>query len=101
MVDASWPKADARRLIGTRISRQDGPAKVTGTARYTYDIVRPGMLYARLVHCPHAHARITRLDTSAAEAMPGVKAVRIIQGAGTEIQWALDEIGRASCRERV
>jgi xanthine dehydrogenase YagR molybdenum-binding subunit len=92
MVDASWPKAGERRLIGTRVSRQDGPAKVTGTAKYTYDIIRPGMLYARLVHCPHAHARITRLDTSAAAAMPGVKAVRVIQGAGAEIQWALDEI---------
>jgi xanthine dehydrogenase YagR molybdenum-binding subunit len=68
------------------------PAQVTGTARYTADILRPGMLYAKLVRCPHAHARITRLDTSAAEAMPGVKAVRVLQGAGTEIQWALDEI---------
>lgn len=70
----------------------DGPAKVTGNAKYTYDIVRPGMLYARIVHCPHAHSRITRLDTAAAAAMPGVKAVRVIQGAGTEIQWALDEV---------
>ena len=70
----------------------DGRAKVTGTARYISDIIRPGMLYARLVRCPHAHARITRLDTTAAAALPGVKAVRVIQGVGTEIQWALDEI---------
>ncbi|HYU32332.1 MAG TPA: xanthine dehydrogenase family protein molybdopterin-binding subunit, partial [Thermoanaerobaculia bacterium] len=92
MVDYSWPKAEERRLIGTRASRLDGPAKVTGTAKYTYDIVRPGMLYAKMVHCPHAHARITRLDTAAAAAMPGVKAVRIVQDVGTEVQWALDEI---------
>jgi xanthine dehydrogenase YagR molybdenum-binding subunit len=92
MVDANWPKAEERRLIGTRVSRLDGPAKVTGAAKYTHDVVRPGMLYARLVQCPHAHARITRLDTSAAEAMPGVKAVRVIQGVGAEIQWALDEV---------
>lgn len=92
MADSSWPEPAERRLIGKRISRLDGPAKVTGTAKYTYDIVRPGMLYAKVVHCPHAHARITRLDSSSAAAMPGVKAVRVVQDAGTEIQWALDEI---------
>lgn len=92
MVDYSWPNAAARRLIGKRVSRLDGPAKVTGAARYTSDIIRPGMLYAKVVRCPHAHARITRLDTSAAEGMPGVKAVRVVQGEGSEIQWALDEV---------
>lgn len=92
MVEYKWPKAEDRRLIGKRISRLDGPAKVTGTAKYTYDLKRPGMLYARMLRCPHAHARITRLDLSAMEKMPGVKAVRVIQPVGTEIQWALDEI---------
>lgn len=90
MVDVSWPRQP--RLIGQRISRLDGPAKATGAARYTYDLRFPGMLYARFVRCPHAHARITRLDTSAAQAMPGVKAIHLVQGEGTEIQWALDEI---------
>ena len=90
VVDVSWPKEP--RLIGQRISRLDGPAKVTGAARYTYDLRFPGMLHARFVRCPHAHARITRLDTSAAQAMPGVKAVHLVQGEGTEVQWALDEI---------
>lgn len=92
MVDYSWPAAKDRKLIGQRISRLDGPAKVTGTAKYTYDLRFPGMLYARFVRCPHAHARITRIDTSAAESMAGVKAVQVIQKEGTEIQWALDEI---------
>lgn len=90
MVDVSWPKEP--RLIGQRISRLDGPAKATGAAKYTHDLRFPGMLYARFVRCPHAHARITRLDTSAAEAMPGVKAIHLVQGEGAEIQWALDEI---------
>ncbi|HEX3131067.1 MAG TPA: xanthine dehydrogenase family protein molybdopterin-binding subunit [Thermoanaerobaculia bacterium] len=92
MVDYSWPAAKDRKLIGQRISRLDGPAKVTGTAKYTYDLRFPGMLYARFVRCPHAHARVTRIDTSAAESMAGVKAVQVIQKEGTEIQWALDEI---------
>ena len=92
MVDYFWPEAKDRKLIGQRISRLDGPAKVTGAAKYTYDLRFPGMLHARFVRCPHAHARITKLDTSAAEAMPGVKAIHLVQGEGKEVQWALDEI---------
>ncbi len=92
MPEYKWPDANDRDLIGKRITRLDGPVKVTGTAKYAYDINRPGMLFARTLYCPYAHARITTLDTSAAEKMPGVKAVRKIQDVGTEIQWALDEI---------
>ena len=92
MVEYSWPDAKDRRLIGQRISRLDGPAKATGKAKYTYDLKPDGMLWAKVLRCPHAHARVTRLDVSAAERMPGVKAVRVIQGPGTEIQWAQDEL---------
>lgn len=92
MVEHDWPKPEARRLIGQRISRLDGPAKVTGAAKYTYDVVRLGMLYARALRCPHAHAKVAKLDVSAAQAMPGVKAVRIVHGEGAEIQWALDDV---------
>jgi xanthine dehydrogenase YagR molybdenum-binding subunit len=92
MVEYNWPDAASRRLIGKRISRLDGPAKVSGAAKYTYDIQRPGMLHARALRCPHAHARVRKLDVSAAERMPGVKAVRVVQAEGTEIQWALDEV---------
>lgn len=91
-LDYSWPAAKDRRLLGTRISRLDGPAKVTGTAKYTYDLKRPGMLYAAVVRCPHAHARITRLDLAPARQMPGVKAAREIQKVGAEVQWGGDEI---------
>jgi xanthine dehydrogenase YagR molybdenum-binding subunit len=91
-VDYSWPAAASRRLIGKRISRLDGPAKVTGTAKYTYDVHRPGMLYAKVLRCPHAHARVAALDLSQVEKMPGVRAVVVIQGEGSELQWALDEV---------
>jgi len=87
-----WPEPGQRRLIGKRISRVEGPAKASGRAKYTYDISRPGMLYAKILRSPYAHAKITALDTSAAEKAPGVKAVRVIQGVGTEIHWAGDEI---------
>src|SRR5262249_35542773 len=83
---------EKRTLIGKRISRADGPAKVSGKAKYTFDINRPGMLHGKILRSPYAHAKITRIDTSAAEQMPGVKAVKVIQGPGTEIKWAGDEI---------
>jgi xanthine dehydrogenase YagR molybdenum-binding subunit len=92
MAEYKWPEADKRSLIGKRISRVDGPAKVTGKAKYAYDIKRPGMLYGKILHAPYAHARVVSIDTSVAEKMPGVQAVKIIQGPGTEIQWAGSEI---------
>ena len=62
-------------LVGTSLPRQDGPDKVTGRARYAGDQALPGMLYARLVLSPYAHARILNIDTSHALSMPGVVAV--------------------------
>jgi xanthine dehydrogenase YagR molybdenum-binding subunit len=88
MAEYKWPDADKRTLIGKRISRVDGPQKVAGRARYSFDINRPGMLFGKIVRCPHAHAKITSIDTSAAERMPGVKAVQIVQEPGTELFWA-------------
>jgi xanthine dehydrogenase YagR molybdenum-binding subunit len=87
-----WPAADQRTLIGKRISRVDGPEKVSGRAKYTYDVHRPGMLYGKVVRSPHAHAKVVSIDTSAAEKMPGVKGVYIIQDKGSEIHWAGDDI---------
>jgi CO/xanthine dehydrogenase Mo-binding subunit len=58
MADYSWPAQSTRRLLGKRVPRLDGPAKVTGSARYTYDVHRPGMLYAKVLRCPHARAKI-------------------------------------------
>jgi CO/xanthine dehydrogenase Mo-binding subunit len=63
------------KVIGKRIPRIDGPAKVTGEARYTVDIQMPGMLVAKMLRSPLPHARILHIDTSRAEALPGVKAV--------------------------
>ncbi|HRV08977.1 MAG TPA: xanthine dehydrogenase family protein molybdopterin-binding subunit [Acidobacteriota bacterium] len=92
MPDFNWPEKENRWRIGRYIERVDGPPKVSGAAEYTYDVKLYGMLYAKMLTCPYAHARITSIDTSAAETMPGVHAVHVIQGPGTEIQWAADEI---------
>jgi CO/xanthine dehydrogenase Mo-binding subunit len=57
------------------VTRLDGRDKVTGVARYTFDIAMPGMLHAKVLRSPHAHARIRAIDARRAEAMPGVFAV--------------------------
>ncbi len=60
--------------IGTHVKRLDGPDKVTGRAKYTFDISRPGMLYGKIIRSPYPHARIVSVDMTAAEKAPGVKA---------------------------
>lgn len=75
MAKVDWPAADKRALIGKRISRVDGPLKTTGVAKYSFDINRPRMLFAKPVWSPHPKAEIGNIDTSAAEKLPGVKAV--------------------------
>ena len=61
--------------VGRDVPRIDAYERVTGRATYTRDIQLPGMLYARVLRSPHPHARIRSIDTSAAEALPGVRAV--------------------------
>ena len=63
------------KVIGSRPPRPDGVDKVTGRAVYGNDTLLPGMLYGCILRSPHAHARILSIDTSAAEALPGVRAV--------------------------
>ncbi len=74
MASVDWPAAEKRSVIGKRIDRADGPAKSTGAAKYSYDVNRPGMLYAKLIWSPHAKADVGNIDLSAAAALPGVKA---------------------------
>ena len=61
--------------VGRDVPRIDAVERVTGRAEYTRDVRLPGMLYARVLRSRHPHARIVRIDTSRAEAMPGVRAV--------------------------
>ena len=63
------------KFVGQTTPRPDGVDKVTGRARYGDDMIVPGMLYAKILRSPHAHARILSIDTSKAAAMKGVKAV--------------------------
>lgn len=67
-----WPERAKMRLLATEIARVDGPAKVTGAARYAHDMRAARMVYARFLRCPKPAAKIEMLELDAAAAMPGV-----------------------------
>jgi xanthine dehydrogenase YagR molybdenum-binding subunit len=86
----AWPAKPT--LLSTSVKRLDGPDKVTGRARYTYDINRPGMIYGVMVRSPHPHARIVSIDLSAAQAAPGVKAVLNAKEPGAKVMYQGDPV---------
>ena len=89
---ASWGEASQSRLIGKRITRLSGKEKVTGKAKYTYDINRPGMLYGRILRSEVPHATVTDIDLTDAEEMPGVRAVMPLIEVGRKIRYQGQEI---------
>jgi xanthine dehydrogenase YagR molybdenum-binding subunit len=85
-----WDLDSKLRAVGGRHTRLDGPLKVTGKAKYTFDIQVPGMLWAKMVRASVPAAEIVKIDTSKAEALPGVKAVwttesRTVRFAGQDV----------------
>lgn len=73
-----WPENHQARLIGKRTDRLDGLVKSNGTAKYTYDVNLPQQLIVRAVDCPHAHCNVVSIDVSAAERIPGVVLVHLL-----------------------
>ena len=69
------PESVDGSFIGANVRRLDAPSKVSGSLRYAGDMVMPHMLHMHVLRSPHAHARIVSIDTSEAEAMPGVEGV--------------------------
>jgi CO/xanthine dehydrogenase Mo-binding subunit len=63
------------KIVGTSPVKHDGIDKVTGRAKFGADLYLPGMLVGKILRSPHPHARIKSIDISAAEKLPGVKAV--------------------------
>lgn len=63
------------KYVGKNIPRNDGFDKATGLGQFTMDVSMPHMLYARVLRSPYAHAKVVKIDTSAAEALPGVVTV--------------------------
>ncbi len=86
-------------VVGEGLPRIDGPEKATGQAKFTVDIKLPGMLYGKILRSPYPHARIISIDTSAAEALPGVKAVITGKDIG-EVRYAFVDTPRYPADER-
>ncbi len=68
-------KVDDFKIVGTSVRRVDGLDKVTGQAKYTGDIIVPGMVEGKFLRSPYAHARILSIDTAEAERLPGLVAI--------------------------
>jgi xanthine dehydrogenase YagR molybdenum-binding subunit len=81
-----WGRDADLATVGRSHPRLEGAEKVTGRARYSYDVRLPRQLYARVLRSPHPHARIRRIDTTQAERLPGVHAVLSTKNA-PEITW--------------
>jgi len=91
----NWPSTP-RTVVGTRVKRLDGPDKVSGRAKYTFDVKRPGMVYGRAVRSPYPHARVVSIDFSAAERVPGFKTSLVIRDPKDPktnvVMWQGDEV---------
>jgi xanthine dehydrogenase YagR molybdenum-binding subunit len=87
---AKWPENS--RVIGGRIPRLDGMAKATGRAKYPSDVRPEGTLFGVMLYSPYASAKVKSIDISAAEKMPGVKAVIVIAEAGKILRYHGDDI---------
>ncbi len=85
-----WDADFKPKIAGKKHPRLEGFDKVTGRAKYSYDVSLPGMLHARILRCPHPHANITSVDPAAAKALPGVKAVQTLEG--REVKFAGDAV---------
>jgi xanthine dehydrogenase YagR molybdenum-binding subunit len=99
-VKVSLPEGEARpwdadsklSVVGTAVPRIDGHLKVSGRAKYTFDVALPGMLWAAVLRSPHPAARVVSIDTSAAAKRPGVKAVLAVAKAGDKLLFAGQDV---------
>jgi xanthine dehydrogenase YagR molybdenum-binding subunit len=82
---APWRKTE---VVGQRRPRVDAYERLSGAAIYPSDVILPDMLYGAILRCPHAHARVTRLDLAEAAKMPGVAAVLSGDDESARIQWS-------------
>ncbi|MEK6236053.1 MAG: hypothetical protein N2C14_15210, partial [Planctomycetales bacterium] len=88
MAKYSWPKQGEASLIGSEVTRLDGGSKVTGAAKYSYDVVRPNMAFAKALGCPHANAKVKKIDTTQAKKVPGVVKVEAVVAVDDVISYA-------------
>jgi xanthine dehydrogenase YagR molybdenum-binding subunit len=87
---APWELDERFAVVGLDTPRIDGPLKATGSARYTYDIELPGMLYGAILRSPYPHARVGKIDLTGARRIPGVRAAiarddQVVRFTGQEV----------------
>jgi xanthine dehydrogenase YagR molybdenum-binding subunit len=87
-----WDPSRKFSILGTRVPRIDGPAKVSGQARYAIDQRLPGMLYGRILRSPYSAATVKSIDLSGVKRMPGVKAALAIAKPGGSLRYAGQEV---------
>ncbi len=98
-LDATPWGLDAKlRVVGTDVPRIDGVAKATGAARYSFDVNRSKMTYAKLLRCFRGHATVAALDLSAADKTPGVLATDALKKVGDRITFSGEGVA-AVCAE--
>ena len=86
----AWPEKPV--VISSRAKRLDGPDKVSGRAKYSFDINRPGMIFGKIVRSPHPHARIVAVDLAEARRAPGVKAALVWKEPGAQVMYQGDPV---------
>ena len=84
-----WEEGVALGVVGKSIPRVEGSEKVTGRARYAYDVHLPAMLFCKVLRSPLPHGRIKRIDASKAEALSGVRAA-VHSGSAPKVEWYRD-----------
>lgn len=89
---APWDPSQKFSILGSRVPRLDGAAKVSGQARYSIDMRLPGMLFGKILRSPHPAAIVTSIDLGPARKMPGVKAAIPIAKVGDALRYAGQEV---------
>ncbi len=87
---AAWPNPS--EVLGKPATRLDAEAKVTGRAKYTYDVQPEGWLYGMILRSKWAAAKVTKIDLSKAQAMPGVKAAILTGGENRTVRYYGQEL---------
>ncbi|MEX1367172.1 MAG: xanthine dehydrogenase family protein molybdopterin-binding subunit, partial [Nannocystaceae bacterium] len=87
-----WDADSELTVVGTEVPRIDGHLKVSGQAKYTFDVKLPQMLWAAVLRCPHPAAELTSIDTTEAESMPGVQAVLAVAKPGDRMRFAGQDV---------
>lgn len=83
----AWEPQGKHSLLGKEVQRLDGPIKASGQAKYSNDINTKGTLFAKVLTCKHAHAKLQSLNLDKVRAMPGVRAIHTFREVGDELTW--------------